>query len=133
MAQGFVIRSLVPTVSPYDLSYPNAANLSAGQYCFVVDSGTALAIAATNVVTLGVLQDGTDGSTKATVSTVRTAGLTKIILGMDASIGDYVKSDQNGHAQIVSTNTGQAIEGYLLDGGLSGQAVVMLITHQKAS
>ena len=133
MAQGFVIRSLVPAVSPFDISYPNTANLSTGQYLFCVDNGTALAVAGTNVVTLGVLQDGTDGSSRATVSTVRTAGLTKIILGQDANIGDYVKSGTNGQAYIVSTVSGQAIEGYLLDGGLSGQAVVMLIQHQKAA
>ena len=126
---GFVLRTLVPTSSIYDVSYPNTTNLTGKQYLFVYDNGTALTVAGTNQATLGVMQDGTDGSVRANVSTVRTVGLTKITLGADVSPMAYVRSTTTGTA--ITCVTGEFAEAYVLDGGLSGEIVVATIVHCK--
>ena len=126
---GFVLRTLVPTSSIYDLSYPNSSAFTSKQYLFVYDNGTALTVAGSNQATIGVMQDSTDGSTRPTVSTVRTVGLTKLVLGADVSPMAYVRSDANGAA--VTCVTGEFAEAYVMDGGLSGEQVAAMIIHCK--
>lgn len=127
MAAGFVIRTLVPESSIFDLAYPSTTNLSGKSYLFAVDNGTEIAVAGAGDATLGVLQDGFDGSVRTNVATVRTCGLTKILLGDDVSAMTFVKSDTNGAA--VAAGNKDSSEGYVLDGGLSGEIVVMVIQH----
>ena len=133
--QGFVIRTLVPDVTPFDLSFPNTRNLSTSVYRFIKMTTTSLFVATDGISshgdrTLGVAQDQTDGSTKAAVLTVRVAGVTKVILGADCGIGMLVKCDANGAA--IEALSGDVAEGYLLSGGLSGEAVAMVIQHTTA-
>lgn len=130
--QAFVLNTLVPEVCPDDISYPNSANLTGKQYRFVKVTTTILAVCTAGTASkgdrsIGVLQDGTDGSTRPTVSAVRTGGLTKIVLGEDSSLQTYVKSDANGAA--IAAVTGDNAEGYLLNGGNSGECAVMRIQH----
>ena len=127
MATGYVIRTLVPTVSLYDIVYPSTANLSGKQYLFVKDTGSAIAVASTGEKTLGVLQDGFDGSVRANVATVRTVGLSKVIAGGTVNVGDFVKSDANGAA--ITVTPGDEYQGYALDGGTAGTAIVIVVEH----
>lgn len=126
MAVGYIIRTLVPSVSPYDLAYPVVDSFASDQYKLVADNGTKLVLATTDA-NIGILQDAPNLGTTGNVASVRTVGLSKLILAADCSPGDFLKN--NGAGLGTPASAGDFYSAYSLDGGLAGEAIAVVIQH----
>lgn len=101
-----------------------AADLTAKQFCVVkVDSaGKAALSGASDVTSIGVLQDKTPAGAAATVAV---AGITKAKSGAAVTAGVAVTADANG--AVIAATTGKQIIGHAITGGASGDLISVLL------
>jgi hypothetical protein len=123
-----------------DFTFPSDIDLSGSQFYFVVmGSDGYLDIAGAGVLALGTIQDGPVGTaTSIRGTSVRTAGITKVVCGGSFNPGDKVASDSAGKCvkytgATVFTGTpytvsGSQVLGIALEAGSSGQNSTILLS-----
>lgn len=115
-----------------DRTFLAAADFSAKQYRFVkIDSSGNAAIAGRGDLAVGVLQNNPAAATRP--ATIRTSGVTKVILGASVTAGQAVVSDANGAAVNASSADNAYMGTFLESGTTSGQIVRMLIQPRGLS
>jgi hypothetical protein len=114
-----------------DHTFNVAADMSAKQYRFMtIDSSGNAAVSTRGQFSVGILQN--KPAAVGRPGTVRTAGVSKAVLGGSVTAGNAVVSDANGAA--VTTSSGDtAYMGIALQTGVSGDIVPVFIQPRGLS
>lgn len=117
--------------SGHDITLPVAADMSAKQYRFMtIDSSGNAAVSTRGALSCGVLQSKPAASGRA--GTIRTMGITKVVLGGTVTAGQAAVADANG-AAVNASSADNAYMGTFLESGVSGGIVAMLLQPRGLS
>jgi len=111
-----------------DLSRPTVTDLSSSQYYIVKhDASEEVVLSGAADSSLGVLQNGPDGSTNEATAQVRIQGITKVKAAASISFGDYITPDASGLAVVATA--GQEFMAKALGSGDSGDLLSVLLVY----